>query len=230
MKGIAMDKKTLQKRRIMSYFIKAAEEIMDADGIEAVTIRSVADKAGYNSATLYNYFDNIDHLIYYASIKHLKAYAEELPDQVKGSKNALDRFFKIWECFCRHAYTNPKIYHLLFFNTFGENLKGTLEEYYRIFPEELAAQEVDTLEMLQKKDIFERNKAILKGCMDEGFFLRENLDEINEMVLLIFQGMLERLVRGLSDLSPEEATRKTLRYIRQALKSYNDCHLVANRS
>ena len=59
----ADEKKQIQKARIIHYFIEAAVKIIDEEGIEGVSIRKVADIAGYNSATLYNYFDDLPHLL-----------------------------------------------------------------------------------------------------------------------------------------------------------------------
>ena len=47
-------KKDLQKKRIMIYFIDATNLIIEKEGLDAVTLRKVADLAGYNSATIYN--------------------------------------------------------------------------------------------------------------------------------------------------------------------------------
>ena len=46
------DKKYLQKKRIIKYFIDAVKQIQEEEGLQSVTIRKVADIAGYNSATL----------------------------------------------------------------------------------------------------------------------------------------------------------------------------------
>jgi AcrR family transcriptional regulator len=90
-----MDKKLLQKRRMMSYFIEAARQIIEKEGINAINIRDVANLAGYNSATLYNYFNDIDDLIFFASLGYLEDYIKDLDLYVKDSKNALDKFFAI---------------------------------------------------------------------------------------------------------------------------------------
>ena len=50
----------MKRQRVMDYFINATIDIVSESGIDSVTLRSVAEKAGYNSATLYNYFENID--------------------------------------------------------------------------------------------------------------------------------------------------------------------------
>ena len=58
-----LDNKELQRKRMITYFVEATCKIIDTDGVEAVTVRKVANLAGYNSATLYNYFDNLNHSI-----------------------------------------------------------------------------------------------------------------------------------------------------------------------
>ena len=68
-----IDKKLIQRRRIMKYYIEATYKIMEEEGIDMVTIRKISDIAGYNSATLYNYFENLDHLIAFASLKYFQA-------------------------------------------------------------------------------------------------------------------------------------------------------------
>ena len=70
----SLDKKYIQKVRMVKYFVDATIEIIEKEGYEAVTIRKVADIAGYNSATLYNYFDNLEHLLFFASMRYLQDY------------------------------------------------------------------------------------------------------------------------------------------------------------
>ena len=43
-----------KRKRVMAYFINATIELMEEIGIENLTIRKVAERAKYNSATLYN--------------------------------------------------------------------------------------------------------------------------------------------------------------------------------
>ena len=44
---------TLKRKRIMIYFIEAAEKLIRQNGIENLSIRKIATEAGYNSATIY---------------------------------------------------------------------------------------------------------------------------------------------------------------------------------
>ena len=58
------DREKIKRSRMMKYFIDAANKIINTQGIDAVNIRDTADLAGYSSATLYNYFDNLTHLVF----------------------------------------------------------------------------------------------------------------------------------------------------------------------
>lgn len=43
--------------------ISTSRDLIAADGLEALTARKIAEKIGYSPGTIYNVFDNLDHLI-----------------------------------------------------------------------------------------------------------------------------------------------------------------------
>ena len=53
----------IKKKRVMMYFIEATQELILDEGLEKLSIKKIAEKAGYNSATIYNYFENLEVLI-----------------------------------------------------------------------------------------------------------------------------------------------------------------------
>ncbi len=217
---IKIDKKTIQKRRMMGYFIDAAKQIIDDRGIEALSAREVADIAGYNGATLYNYFDDLEHLAFYASLRYLRDYIYDLKVYVKDAKTPIEKYFKVWECFCYHAFKEPKIFNAIFFEKHSTRLNHDIKEYYAMFPEELADQEVDIKPMLLGQNILERNFTLIQPCIKKGYVKAENAKEINEMIILIFQSMLTRFIKEQVDYTAEEAKEKTLFYIKQVFISF----------
>jgi AcrR family transcriptional regulator len=56
--------KELQESRIRGYFIEAARETLKGEGLKAVNVRTVSERAGYSFATLYNYFRDLNELIF----------------------------------------------------------------------------------------------------------------------------------------------------------------------
>ena len=211
---IRPDKKTIQKRRMMSYFIEAATQIIDEEGIDGVTIRKVSDIAGYNSATMYNYFENLDHLIFFAHLKHLKIYVGHLNDYIKHGENALEKYYLIWEFFCYHSFQEPLVYHTLFFTQFKQPLTDMMKEYYVLFPEEMKEISEDIEPMVMNQDLYRRNLSLLINCMKEGFLQEKDLEELNEMSLLVYQAMVQRMLTKQADYTPKEATRRTMKYIK----------------
>ena len=93
-----MANQELKKKRMLTYFIKAAQDIMNKEGIAGVTLRKVADGAGYNNATLYNYFEDLDHVILFASLKYLSLYNKKAEKSLKGCSSARERFFMYLLC------------------------------------------------------------------------------------------------------------------------------------
>ena len=215
-----MKNKNIKRRRNMSYFIDATSKIIDEEGIELVTIRKVADLAGYNSATLYNYFENLDELILYASVGHLKDYISNLTKYLEYATNSIDIYCKIWNCFLKYSFLNPEIYNNTFFGRHNASLDNVIEDYYSIFPEELENQPKDILPMLLISNLYERNLALLLKIQSDGYLNMEDLDCINQMSILLYQGMLTKIINSGKDFSVEDATETTLRYIKQILTSF----------
>ena len=213
-----MTKREIQRKRTMSYFIDAAAKILEEEGKEAVSIRKVANLAGYNSATLYNYFENLDHLIFFAAMRFIKEYAHSLHNYIKDSNNALENFLAIWECFCHYSYNQPEIYCAIFFARLNNSLDDYTEQYYKLFPEELGNQPKGISTMLLKHDIYKRDLIIVETCIEEGFFREEDKDEINEMTLLLYQGILLKVIN--KKISKEEAIRRTMIYIKKIVGIY----------
>lgn len=50
------DRKQMYRQQTMGYFINAALEIIEEEGIDSLSIRKTAEKAGYNSANSLSLF------------------------------------------------------------------------------------------------------------------------------------------------------------------------------
>jgi AcrR family transcriptional regulator len=82
--------KTIQEERMRGYFLSAAKELIRGEGLEVVSTRNVAARAGYSYATLYNYFKDIRDLIF-SSVEDFMSecrefVAKEVPGTVSGEK------------------------------------------------------------------------------------------------------------------------------------------------
>lgn len=215
------NKKNIQRQRMMRYFIEATFEIIEKEGFDMVTIRKVSDLAGYNSATLYNYFSSLDHLIAFSSLRYLRQYSDELQQVVIPLTDPFERYLKIWECFCRHSFRLPMVYHKIFFTQLNDSISKSIKEYYAIFPEDLIGRNINELEnMLTGETIDERTSTALQPLFDAGIFLREDEIEIREICILIYEGMLDRFLSGLWQEEIVAAVDKVVYHIRTSLQPY----------
>ena len=207
-----MNNKEIQRKRMMSYFIDATNELIDENGISEITLRKVAKKAGYNSATLYNYFENLDHLIFYAAMGSIKDYSSALNLYLVDAKNGMDIFLKVWECFCDYSFDKPEIYNAIFFSNLNNDMEHYITEYYKMFPLDLTTINPQVSTMLLKRDINKRGETTVVACVDEGYIRPEDANKLNDMTLLIYEGMLRRVLQN--KISYDNARNSTMDYFK----------------
>lgn len=217
----ATDKKTIQRQRIMRYFVEAAHTLMENEGADTITIRKISDLAGYNSATLYNYFSNLDHLIAFSSLRYLKYYSDDLKNYLSEDLNSYLEYIKIWECFGKHSFKNPSIYHKIFFKELGNSLSTSIRTYYEIFPDDL--QNIETTKfraMLIGENIDNRTVYSLQKPIRDGFFDENDAKAISEISILIYEGMLDKLLSGIWSKSVDLAVETFIYHLQTSLKPY----------
>ena len=89
-----------------------------------------------------------------------------------------------------------------------------------MFPENLSAMPEEFMPMMLERNIYQRDYRALELCAKEGYLRVEDLKEINEMIMLMYQSMLLRLNNEEMDCTTEEAVEKIIKYIRVILANY----------
>lgn len=64
--------------------LEAARGIVEEQGLEQLTARAIARRIGYSPGSLYNLFENLDHLVAALNTRTLEALAEALRDALSG--------------------------------------------------------------------------------------------------------------------------------------------------
>lgn len=215
--------KDIHRLRTMSYFVEATHNIIETEGIDAVTVRKVSKQAGYNPATLYNYFENLDYLVGFASIKYLQDYHKSLKQEVEPLKDPKQRFLAIWEKFCHYSFEKPKIYRALFFKSPRFSLCEIFDFYFKMFPDELGEHTIDIQRMMKGCTLFSRNLFVLQDVVQsKRMRLRpEELQQLNEMMIILYRGKLSACIED--EWSQEEKVRgvkDTVGYMEALLDLY----------
>jgi AcrR family transcriptional regulator len=217
LKMVEMNELGIKKKRTLRLFINATAEIIEKEGIDGVTIRKVAKITGYNGATIYNYFDNSNQLISFGSMKFINDYVQALPEYVNQADNVLERFLLVWECFCKYCFKKPKIYYAIFTADIGDQPENLIHNYYSLFPEKLGDPPEDLIPMIMESDFSKRCEILIEPCIKEGHFREEQAQEINELIRLIYQGMLSLLINNRINYSAKEAAQQTINHIKSTV-------------
>ncbi len=207
-----MTHRELKKKRMLIFFIEAAQEIMAKEGIEAITLRKVADLAGYNGATLYNYFKDLDHLILFASLKYLKLYNLEVVKQVKKCKTEREKFLTMWKTFCNISFKYPQPFYQIFFNKHSDSLDIISKQYYELFPEDLGTDDKNLKEILSGTRLGVRNKVSLKYIADEENQSWINITIMSDIMIALYHDLLLKRISD-NDQTQDFYEDKMMEYV-----------------
>ncbi|MDL2227282.1 TetR/AcrR family transcriptional regulator [Odoribacter sp. OttesenSCG-928-L07] len=114
-----MNKKEIQEQRVKKYFIDSTVNLLKTEGLRSVNVRSVADNAGYSFASLYNYFKDLNELIF----ESVKVFVEECNDfiseRVENSIQGKERIRDISVLYVKYFLEYPGAYELFFLERMG---------------------------------------------------------------------------------------------------------------
>ncbi len=101
------------------YFLDAARELLKAEGLRSISVRSIAERAGYSYATLYSYFKDLNELIFLC----VQDFYEECKSQVLQSVQRKEKGIRRLKASVR-AYADffiqyPGIFELFFIEKIG---------------------------------------------------------------------------------------------------------------
>ncbi|MEI4771360.1 TetR/AcrR family transcriptional regulator [Psychrobacillus sp. FJAT-51614] len=212
-----MDKKEIKRRRMWTYFIDATEELIKTEGFQQVTIRNVAEKAGYNSATIYNYFREFSHLLFFASFKFLKPYLLKVAKEMKKEEDPIQKYIVAWECYSEYSFNNPDIFNAAFFMDLGDHPENLLDRYYELYPSDLLEIPEELHPLLFDRNISSRGRFALSGIVAAGVLSEEKAEELNELSNLVWLGMFSNLLNNRAYYSPQEAHERTMKYVKEII-------------
>ncbi|WP_400162454.1 TetR family transcriptional regulator [Brevibacillus sp. TJ4] len=214
-----MARREIQVKRMLQYFVDATVELIEEEGLAHVSARKIGDRAGYTSSTIYNYFEELSHLIYFASMRLVKDYLQELPLYLAKGDTYVEKYVLSWECFCKHSFAKPDIYHALFIADLGKKPQEMLEHYFSIYSSDLIGFPEEIKPLLYDPDLTSRSKALLELAKKERSLSDERIEEVNEMAVLIWEGMMTTVLNKRRDPDPDAAAEKTMKYIRTVMNT-----------
>lgn len=189
----------IKKERMMSYFIQAVTTLSLNKPIDQITLREIADTAGYNSATLYNYFRNLDELIM-LSVDKLISDVWIGSSAVPNPENSMISYLYLWLAQCERAFKVPQLFHYFLTQADKEAVYGKLSYYFECFPNEFELLDDRHKKLLHQTDFSKRNIDYLEPCVKDGWFSQKDVERVVEIGNLLFGGTLYQIMqRELND-------------------------------
>ena len=117
----------LNKRdRVSKLFIDIAKEMILKEGIQSVSVRKIADEAGYSYATIYNYFDDLSALLWAVKKDMIQDLIEWMKDinisDLDGIKNVFHRYIEYY-------ITYPNVFKFFYFYTLDVSIEEIENEF-----------------------------------------------------------------------------------------------------
>ena len=89
--------------------IQAAQEILSEQGIDALSLRTLAKATGVTQAAPYSHFRDKDDLLAIIAENGFQKLALRMADDATGAKTTRQRIEKLMESYIRFALDNPKL-------------------------------------------------------------------------------------------------------------------------
>ncbi len=163
-----MDKKQIQEKRMKGYFIDATKELLRGEGLSAVNVRNVADRAGYSYATLYNYFKDLNDLIF-ECVKDFQAECESaVKSKIKKNEQGKDRIKGTVLAYVQYFTEYPGVFELFFLERMGNiGNKQSISELIYTFLDRLCEPhwEYCVAQNICDGESAERKKQQLRFCI-----------------------------------------------------------------
>ena len=200
---------TVKRKRIMTYFIEATEKLIRSEGLDGLSIRKIAGEAGYNSATIYNYFNDLEELTLFGSVCYLREYVAKLEKELRPGMRAIDQYRTIYRCFNHYAFRFPNIYHNMFFGKYSYKLGAVLHLYYHeLFPGELDNFSERMKSMLVSGSMWERDHITIDKMVQEGDMDADKADTTLSLVIAVHQNFIYEASLGGEHFDPEAHEQK----------------------
>lgn len=166
-----MDKKEIQRQRMMAYFIDAAKEIIKKEGVKGLSVRKVGDKAGYSYATIYNYFSDLSTLLTYCVFDFLEDCYKYLISFKDDTADCREQITKYVLAYFKYFTENPDIFQLIFVEDLGKPPEELVKKHPR-----------PSVSVLLRETIAE--------CAKEGYISEEEVDMLGELIASSVHGKL----------------------------------------
>lgn len=186
-------------------------EMLKTTSPSDIKIRNIAAACNCTTPVIYKYFEDLDHLVRFASIRFLENYIIDLQKSVNTNSDSLDMLISMWRSFAKYAFENVEIFELFFWGRYKERLGDTIFEYYQVFPDKWRNLDGLFTSVFFNNDLKERNYMIVHRAAVMGYFSYEEARMFSDICCGLFHGLLMEYKDSYRD--PAKAAEGADRYM-----------------
>jgi AcrR family transcriptional regulator len=103
-----------KRTRTKMYFIEAAKDMITSRGVESVSVRNIADAAGYSYPTLYNYFHDLNELLWETKEFMVLDLVEIMRQNVRYPAKDLEEVKGGFKAYIQYYLDHPNIFKFFY--------------------------------------------------------------------------------------------------------------------
>ncbi len=107
--------------------LKAAKEIIESDGYDAVTVRRISEITGYTYPLLYHYFKDLNNLLWSLRLEMIEDMVTELTQTMLSQPHTIEDLKTMFRQYSSYFYRHPNIFRFFYFYPF--KMPENNEEY-----------------------------------------------------------------------------------------------------
>lgn len=115
-----MDKKQIKINRKKGYFIESTKKIIAQEGIDSLSVKKIANQAGFAAGTLYNYFNDLNHLLQHVLLDYFDECITVVDDAIKTDDRTYETIEKAFLVYSDYFINHPNIFNLMFLKDLGQ--------------------------------------------------------------------------------------------------------------
>ncbi len=166
-----MNKKKIQEQRKRGYFIESAKNIIRESGVGNLTVKKVADMAGFAPGTLYNYFSDLNALLAYCAADFWEECKEHVLSATESTDQIKEKIIGSCRAYVEYFFDNPNVFKLMFLEEFGE------------IPAEIS-------EKVYNPEVISLISSYLQKGAEEGLIPADRLDKTGNIIANFIHGIL----------------------------------------
>lgn len=113
------ENRQIQEERMRGYFIESAKNLIKGEGLKSISVRNVAHHAGYSYATIYNYFKDINELLF-RCVEDFCREAEDFVAAKTKERQGIEGIKAVARAYVAYFAEYPGIFELFFLERMGD--------------------------------------------------------------------------------------------------------------